>query len=309
MASSRAGPACASSRAGPAPATRAPGSTSHSQDSTPLILFIGQVARGDPRARGVSGDRLPPDVRRHRQMGRARSTTPRRIPEILSRAFHTATGGRPGPVVLALPEDMLERGGRNRRRRALCADRGLSRRGPDDRSCAMRWPRAERPLVLLGGNPWDAEFGPRIWRPSPPPMACRSPRVFRRQDRFDNAPSLLCRRRRHRHQSEARAAHQGCRSSARRSARGSAKSTTGGYTLIDIPTPRQRLIHVHPDPEELGRVYRPFLAINAAPRSFAAALAALPPLGHPPLGERNRGRACRISSLSRAGAVAGRSCR
>ena len=77
--------------------------------------------------------------------------------------------------------------------------------------------------------------------------------------------------------------------------------TTGGYTLFDIPVPKQKLIHVYPDPEELGRVYRPILAIAASSRDFAAALAAMQPIATPRWAGRHRRGACRLSCLSHAG--------
>ena len=84
------------------------------------------------------------------------------------------------------------------------------------------------------------------------------------------------------------------------------EATSGGYTLIDIPVPQQRLVHVHPDPEELGRVYEPFLAINAAPRSFAAALAIARAGERAALGGDGGSGASRVSGMAGAGGVAGR---
>ncbi|HXP29609.1 MAG TPA: thiamine pyrophosphate-binding protein [Stellaceae bacterium] len=265
--------------------TRGPGASNAcaglhvaSQDSTPLILFIGQIARG------TRGREAFQEID-YRQMfgGIAKWVVeiddPRRIPEILSRAFHTATGGRPGPVVVALPEDMLEE-------EAEIADAQpyvpIEAFPGAVQMTALRDALAasQRPLVLLGGNPWDAD-SVRHMEAFAAAHGLPVATVFRRQDRFDNAhpcyagdvgigsnPKLLQR---------IRDADLLLVVGARLG-----EIATGGYTLIDIPTPRQRLVHVHPDPEELGRVYRPFLAINASPRRFAAAAAAVAPLGHPP---------------------------
>ena len=118
--------------------TRGPGATNASagihiamQDSIPMILFIGQVAshaREREAFQEVDYKRL---LRRHRQMGRSRSTTPRAFPELVTRAFAVATSGRPGPVVISLPEDMLTEPGRGARRPALHAGRNPSRRARD----------------------------------------------------------------------------------------------------------------------------------------------------------------------------------
>ena len=139
--------------------------------------------------------------------------------------------------------------------------------------------RAERPFLLLGGSTWDRDAVARIQgfaAANKLPVGC----AFRRQDLFDNAHECyagdvgiginpkLAQRLRDADLIVAIGARLG-------------EITTSGYTLLDIPVPKQKLIHVHPDPEELGRVYRPFLAINAASRDVAAALAALPPVAAP----------------------------
>jgi acetolactate synthase-1/2/3 large subunit len=139
---------------------------------------------------------------------------------------------------------------------------------------------AKRPFLLLGGSAWDGEAVARIQdfaAANKLPVGC----AFRRQDRFDNAhpcyagdlglgvnPKLA----------------QRVKESDLLIALGPrlGEATTGGYTLLDVPTPRQRLVHIHPDPEELGRVYQPALAINATPRAFARAAAALAPVADPP---------------------------
>jgi acetolactate synthase I/II/III large subunit len=263
---------------GPGASNAAAGLHIASQDSTPMILFIGQVAR-DARGREAFQEID------YRQMfgSIAKWVTeiedPKRIPEIIGRAFATAASGRPGPVVIALPEDMLEEV-------AEVAD-GLAYQPVQAHPGAAQMAvlRAElvasrRPLMLLGGTPWDAQAVRQV-EAFAAANSLAVATVFRRQDRFDNAhrcyagdiglginPKLA-----ERVQSAdllmVLAARLG-------------ETTTGGYTLIDLPIPKQRLIHVHADPEELGRIYRPFLAINAGPREFAAALAALEPLRDPP---------------------------
>jgi acetolactate synthase I/II/III large subunit len=258
--------------------TRGPGATNASaglhvamQDATPMILFIGQVAR--PMMEREAFQEL--DYRRvFGELAKwvAQIDDASRIPEMVSRAFHTATSGRPGPVVLALPEDML----------ADLAEVQDARPhrvvetspGPDAmEELAGALNGAERPLVLLGGGGWSHDavthmeaFAQRLGIP----VAA----AFRRQDRFNNQhPSYV--------------GHVGIGVDRKLAARVRSadlllvigarlgEMTTGGYTLIDIPVPAQTLIHVHPDPTELGRVYQPTLAITAGAGPFAAALARL----------------------------------
>jgi acetolactate synthase I/II/III large subunit len=265
--------------------TRGPGATNASsgllvakQDSTPLILLIGQVAREVQEREAFQ------EIDYRRMLGQlakwvAQIDDPRRVPEFLSRAYYTATSGRPGPVVLALPEDMLAE-------EATVADAqpyrpvetwpGTAALGTLRHMLAV----ATRPFLLLGGSAWDAAAVAGIEafaQSNELAVGC----VFRRQDRFDNAhpcyagdvgigvnPKLA-----QRIQEADVLMVLGARLG---------EMTTGGYTLIDIPTPQQRLVHIHPDPEELGRVYHPALAINASPREFARAVAALAPIEEPP---------------------------
>ena len=271
-------------RPGVAMVTRGPGATNASaglhiakQDSTPLILLIGQVARGH-REREAFQELDYPRLFGELAKWVAEIDDARRIPEFLSRAFHVATSGRPGPVVLALPEDMLDD-------EAAVADARpytVVETHPGAASmAALREALAasRRPFMLLGGSGWDQEAVRRVETfalANALPVGC----VFRRQDRFDNTlssyvgdvgigvnPKLATRIK----ESDLLLVV-GARLG---------EATTGGYQLLDIPTPRQRLIHVHADPQELGRVYQPDLAINAAPRFFAEALATLAPIASP----------------------------
>ncbi len=261
--------------------TRGPGATNASagihiayQDSTPLILFIGQVGR-DMIDREAFQEI---DFRRmYGQMSKwvAQIDDAARIPEYVSRAFHVATSGRPGPVVLALPEDML-------RDEVEVVDphpyaRVESHPGPEDMAKLRDMlSSAKRPLVILGGGGWNAEATRRVEAfadASGLPIATS----FRRQDYFDNNhpcyagdvgiginPKLAQR---------VKEADVLLVMGARLG-----EMPTSGYTLLDIPKPKQKLIHVHADAGELGHVYQPDLAINAGPRAFAAALAKLGPL-------------------------------
>jgi acetolactate synthase-1/2/3 large subunit len=266
-------------------ATRGPGACNASsgvhvamQDSTPLILFVGQVGRG------MRGREAFQEVDYRQMFGSMvkwadEIDDPRRVPELVSRAFHVATSGRPGPVVLALPEDMLTEECEAEDARPYA--RVEPHPGPAEmQAFAAALKASQRPLLLLGGSQWDADAVAAIERfaaANKLPVCCG----FRRQDRFGNAhpcyagdvglgvnPKLAARIR----ESDLLIAV-GARLG---------EATSSGYSLFDIPVPKQRLVHVHPDPEELGRVYSPFLAINASPRAFAAALGALAPVADPP---------------------------
>ncbi len=261
--------------------TRGPGATNASaglhvamQDSTPLILFIGQVARGALEREAFQ------EIDYRRMFGQlakwvAEVDDPCRIPEFLSRAFHTATGGRPGPVVLALPEDMLTETAEVADARPYVRVETWPGDAPMARLRALL-AAAKRPFLLLGGGGWDAEGVAAIERFADAnrlPVGC----AFRRQDRFDNTHPCY-------------AGDVGIGINPKLAQRiGEAdllialgprlgEMTTGGYTLLDIPTPRQPLVHVHADPEELGRVYQTVLPINATPSAFARAAAALAPV-------------------------------
>ena len=260
--------------------TRGPGATNASigvhtaqQDSTPMILFIGQIG-GDVVEREAFQE---VDYRRmFGQMTKwvAQIDRAERIPEYLSHAFHVAVSGRPGPVVLALPEDMLVSPA------AAPAARPYLRVKPhpgNDDLARLRdmMSGAQRPLVLLGGGDWSAaacddlrDFLER-WKL---PAACS----FRRQDLLDNRHAsyvgevgiaVSAELKKRLHEADLIVAV-GARLG---------EMTTGGYTLFDIPQPRQQLVHVHPGAEELGRVYQADLMINAGMQEFVAAVKAMEP--------------------------------
>jgi acetolactate synthase-1/2/3 large subunit len=201
-----------------------------------------------------------------------------RIPELVSRAFYAATGGRPGPVVMALPEDMLVE-------RLAVPDAPAFEPveiwpGATDMSRLQKLLRAaERPIMLLGGSRWSES-------------ACAA--VARFAERFA-LPVATTFRRAHLVAPEhpSYAGDLGIGPNPKLLARVKAADLillVGGrlgempsqsYTLLDIPAPRQMLVHVFPGIEELGRVYRAHLAINASPTAFAAALEGLEPPSEP----------------------------
>src|SRR6185369_15045427 len=267
-------------RPGIAFVTRGPGATNGSpgihiakQDSTPLIMFVGQVAR-EMRDREAFQELDYRAVFGTIAKWATEIDDPARIPAIVSRAFHVAMNGRPGPVVIALPEDMLME--RVSVGEALAADLIETWPGLTDMSRLQKLLRAaERPIMLLGGSRWSesacaavARFAERFALP----VAT----TFRRAHLV--APEHPC-----------YAGDLGIGPNPKLLARVKAADLivlVGGrlgempsqsYTLLDIPGPRQTLVHVFPGVEELGRVYRAHLPINAAPTAFAAALEGLQP--------------------------------
>jgi acetolactate synthase-1/2/3 large subunit len=198
-----------------------------------------------------------------------------RVPEYISRAFHTATSGRPGPVVLALPEDMLTEAatvantGRYKRIAASPAD-------ADMKKLREMLAQAKRPFMILGGGDWNAQACADI-RAFAEANGLPVGTAFRRQDLYDNRlPNFvgdvgigIC---------PALAEH--VKSSDLLIAVGPRldEMTTGGYTLIDVPRPKQKFVHVHPGAEELGRVYEADLPINSGMPEFAAMAKALKPV-------------------------------
>ncbi|MDF1792246.1 MAG: thiamine pyrophosphate-binding protein [Thalassobaculaceae bacterium] len=261
--------------------TRGPGATNASagvhiamQDSTPMILLVGQVGR-DMFDREAFQEL---DYRRmFGQMAKwvAQIDDPARIPEYVSRAYHVATSGRPGPVVLALPEDMLTE-------RAETGDFDRYKRtepnvGTEDMARFRELlAKAKTPLVIIGGGGWDAGVAADVARfaeANSLPVGAS----FRCQDYLDNRhPNYI--------------GHVGIGVDPKLGARvrdsdllivvGSrlGEMTTSGYTLLDIPRPRQGLVHVHAGSDELGQVYQGDLLINASQRSFFKAAAAMEPV-------------------------------
>ncbi len=271
-------------RPGVAFVTRGPGATNASigvhvamQDSVPMLLFIGDVDRG---MRDREGFQEVDFLTMFAPLAKLvlRIDDPARIPEYIARAWRTATSGRPGPVVIALPEDMLVE-------EAVAVDRPplakletvLDPVNFTDMLDRLR--RAERPVAIVGGAGWDKATGAafsafaKSWGI---PIAG----AFRRQDAIANdtrawagnlgygpSPKLVQR---------IKAADLLLVAGARLG-----EATTDGYTLVTPDHPGQTLIHVHPDPAELDRVYRADIAIAADPFAFADMLARAEPPANP----------------------------
>jgi acetolactate synthase I/II/III large subunit len=264
--------------------TRGPGSTNAAhgvhiamQDSTPMILFVGQVDTG-MREREAFQELDYKAVFGTMAKWAVEIDRPDRIPELVARAFRVALQGRPGPVVISLPENMLTE-------TAAVAD--APKVVP-----AATWPApadlerlgallasAKAPIVVLGGSAWTAEAAKGIARFAERfdlPVATSFRRASlidadhsryagdlgigpspKLRDRITGADVILL---------------IGGRMS---------EMPSSSYTLLDIPTPSQQLVHVHPGSEELGRVYQPALAIQATPAAFASAVETMKPSATP----------------------------
>jgi len=261
--------------------TRGPGATNASagvhiaqQDSTPMILFVGQISRG-----WTGRDAFQEVDYRLMFGGMAKLVEqiedPARLPEIINRAWHVAMSGRPGPVVLVLPEDMLrDQVDAKPARRVEVAE-------PSPSAAQMEWFKAllsqsTKPFVIVGGSRWFPESVRALrvmaekWML---PIGCS----FRRQHLFD-----------HNHFCYAGDVGLAINPALRQRIEQSdlllllggrlSENPAQGFDLLDIPNPDKMLVHVHPGAEELGRIYAPNLAINATPGGFLSrALELAPP--------------------------------
>ena len=258
--------------------TRGPGATNAAagvhiahQDSTPLLLFVGQVAR-DALGREAFQELDYSAVFGTLAKWVVQVDDPKRLPELVSRAFHVATSGRPGPVVIALPEDMLTEA-------ATVADAlpyAVTETYPGAAQLVElqdRLAQAQRPVVVLGGSRWSeaavAQFT-AFAEAFSLPVYCS----FRRQMLFNANhacyagdlglganPRMLARIR----QSDLVLVVGGRLS----------EVPSQGYELLDIPNPQQVMVHVHADADELGKLYRAAQSIHATPQAFAQAVCSL----------------------------------
>jgi acetolactate synthase-1/2/3 large subunit len=255
--------------------TRGPGSSQGSvgihtaqQDSTPMIYFVGQVSYGEL---GREAFQEVDYVAMYSKFAKwaVQIDDVARIPEIVSHAFHVAVNGRPGPVVVAIPEDVLKQ---------ICPNppappykRAVSAPGRAALSeLETLLEKAERPLLIVGGGGWTVEAVQRMQAFAEKhhlPAAVG----FRCQDLFDNShPNYV---------GDLGLGVDAALAAMVKSAdlliavgERLGDASTKGYTLLDIPAPSQTLVHVHPGPEELGKVYRADLPIAANVRDFAEAV-------------------------------------
>jgi acetolactate synthase-1/2/3 large subunit len=264
--------------------TRGPGATNASagvhiamQDSTPMILFIGQIARG------IRDREAFQEVDYRRFFGGiAKWVTeiedPARIPELVTRAFTVATSGRPGPVVIALPEDVLtEETEAPAALPFVPVETSPSAKQMMELQTLLA--NARRPIAILGGSRWSAAAKSQIENAAEAwalPVGCS----FRRQMLFD-----------HLHPCYAGDVGIGPNPKLATAIKEAdlvlliggrlGEMPSSDYTLLRSPYPDQKLVHVHPDASELGRVYRPTLAINASPDAFTETFAELKPAAPP----------------------------
>ncbi|MFT0173484.1 thiamine pyrophosphate-binding protein [Paraburkholderia mimosarum] len=268
--------------------TRGPGATHASigvhtafQDSTPMILLIGQVARDQTDREAFQ------EIDYRRMFGQmakwvAQIDDARRVPEYMSHAFHVAMSGRPGPVVLALPEDMLSGAIPAAEAQPIAPPAQRVQASPSTAQMARLrelLAGAKKPFVIAGGNGWNtqacADFQRFVenWQ-LPVGLA------FRFQDTLNND-----------HPNYAGDVGLGVNPALAKRIREAdvllalgprlGEATTGGYTLLDIPKTKQTLIHVHQGAEELGRVYAADLPIVSGLAEIAALLAGLPAPAQP----------------------------
>ncbi|HXQ55310.1 MAG TPA: thiamine pyrophosphate-dependent enzyme, partial [Actinomycetes bacterium] len=244
------------------------------QDSAPMLLLVGQVGRA-VRGREAFQELDVPAVFGPMAKWAAEAGHPDRLPELLARAVQVAVSGRPGPVVLALPEDVLAATTR------VADARPVRPVAPGVAPADLARLRellggARRPLVLAGGPGWSEAAAAdlrTVAEASRLPVAVS----FRSQDVLDNrSPSY--------------AGDLGVSANPALAERVRAADllvavgprlgaiTTAGYRLLEAPVPRQRLVHVHPGLAELGRLYQPDLAVNAAVGPFLAAWRSVPPV-------------------------------
>jgi acetolactate synthase I/II/III large subunit len=269
---------------GPGASNAAIGIHNARQDSTPLVVFIGQVGTdhlGREAFQEIDYRQMfGPVAKAVEQVDRAD-----RIPEVVARAFQSATSGRPGPVVIAVPEDVQS--DRVSVPDARC-HQPVVPAPSDTQIAALRslLRQAQRPLLMLGGPGWTGAALDNLRRfveLNDLPVVCG----FRFQDRFDNEhpnyigdagiginPKLA-----HRIRTADLVIAIGLRLG---------EMTTSGYTLLQAPVPEQTLVHVHAGVEELGRVYQPALMINSGMPQFASRLAAMNPIEPAPWSAHTR---------------------
>ncbi|WP_293868269.1 thiamine pyrophosphate-binding protein [uncultured Alsobacter sp.] len=267
-------------RPGIAMVTRGPGATNAAHgihiaehDSVPLILFVGHVERG-VRGRGAWQEIDYRAVFGSMAKWVVEVDEAARLPEIISRAFHTAMQGRPGPVVIALPEDML----------LDCAPVAAGPRVEP----VETWPgltqmadlqkrlwAAERPILVLGGSGWSETACARVRRFAERfelPVATSFRRAMLFPGDHPNYAGEIGLGPNPKLKARIEAADLVIVAGGRMS-----EVPSQAYTLFDVPVARQQLVHVHADAMELGKVYHPALGINATPAAFAAALETLQP--------------------------------
>lgn len=260
--------------------TRGPGATNASagvhiamQDSTPMILFVGQIAR-EMRGREAFQELDYRAVFGTMAKWAVEIDEAARVPEVISRAFHVATSGRPGPVVVALPEDMLTELASVPDARPYTVPAPSPSPADVDAVLDML-ASAKRPLLIAGGSRWT-ETATESLVALAERLALPVAVSFRRQMLFPNEHPNYIGDLNTAASPELKAYVKSADAILLLGSRMS-EIASQSYDLLEIPVPAQRLIHVHPDPSELGRVYSPERGIAcAAPEFLSAVLAQAP---------------------------------
>jgi acetolactate synthase I/II/III large subunit len=255
--------------------TRGPGATNASigvhtamQDSSPMLLFVGQVATFDKAREAFQ------EIDYRAYFGSVAKWATEidqvdRIPEILSRAWTTALSGRPGPVVIALPEDMLT----SMTDAAPCKPVTIAEAAPAPaaiEALADELNAAKRPLIITGGGGWH-EHGCRDLQAFAETNAIPVLAAFRFHDRFDNMSEVY-----------AGDAGVGMFPQTRKLVAEAdliiavnvrfGEMTTDAWSLLEVPNPEQRLVHVHASDREIGKIYAAHVPVHSGPNQFAAAI-------------------------------------
>ena len=263
--------------------TRGPGATNGSggvhiaqQDSTPMILFAGQVET-ENRGRGAFQEMDFRAVFGSMTKFTAEIDDPDQMAEMVASAFEAAMAGRPGPVVLALPHDMLPQPSKSVDVERVSAVE-IAPRSEDIAALEQLIAQSKRPMLILGGSRWNDESCASLMRFAQAfgIAVCTS---FRRAHLFNALhpayagdlglgpnPKLLAR---------VKASDLVIAVGARLN-----ELTTQAYSLFDIPVSQMPLVHVFPGADDIGRVWHPHLGIHASPQAFAAAIDKLVPPSH-----------------------------
>jgi acetolactate synthase-1/2/3 large subunit len=258
--------------------TRGPGATNASigvhtamQDSSPMILFVGQVGTGQRDREAFQ------EINYRKFYGDVAKWVTEidqvdRIPEILSRAWTTAVSGRPGPVVVALPEDMLT----SLSQASPCLPVTIAEAAPPHEAVtalAQELAKASRPLIIMGGGGWTQE-GSRALQGFAEANDIPVLAAFRFQDRYDNLSETY-----------AGDAGVGMFPQTKKLIADAdliiainirfGEMTTDAWSLLEVPNPKQRIVHVHGSDRELGKIYAAHLPVHSGPNNFSRAIADL----------------------------------
>ena len=254
---------------GPGAMNAAIGVHTAKQDSSPMILFVGQVGikmKGREAFQEIDYETAFKDIAKWT----VEINDVDRIPEIISRAWFTAISGRPGPVVVALPENILtQETSASALTKAIFVEKAVPSSASIDNVDRLL-SECNRPLIIIGGSTWD-ELGQDALKDFAETSRIPVIAAFRYQDQFDNFSNAFCGE-----------AGVGMPAHVRELIKKSdlvlainirfGEMTTDAYSLLDVPVPRQKLIHVHTSENELGKIYQPDIAIQANPNEFSKCL-------------------------------------